>query len=200
MVLNLREEPTSTMTTGRTLLLLAAVAALAAALAQARAAPLDTETCNKLLTEHGELEQAGVEADMAKGPEWAKANLIPEKLARIRRFIEIQEQLLFRCRQKSLVILPTEVEPEDKEQDKKEGEKTATTPKTSGPADKAKAPSPAAKKPAVKPAPKQTKPAPANEKAPAKAKAAAKQPAAAKTEPQPSATPEKQAPRAKAED
>ena len=92
---------------GRILLLLAA---LAAALAQARAAPLDAESCAKLMNEHGQLEQAGVEADMAKGPEWAKANLLPEKLERIRRFIEIEEQLLFRCRQKSLVSLPPEVE------------------------------------------------------------------------------------------
>jgi hypothetical protein len=196
------------MTTGRTLLLLAV---LAVALTQARAAPLDAETCTKLLNEHEQLEQAGVEADMAKGPEWAKANLIPEKLDRIRRYIEIEGQLLFRCRQKSLVILPAEVEPEDKDQDKKEGEKSATAPKASAPADKAKAPSPAAKKtpdpakkaapqPAAKPAPKQTKQAPGDEKSPAKAKAAAKQPAGAKTEQQPAATTEKRPQKAKAED
>ena len=102
------------MTTGRILLLLAA---LAVALVQARASPLDAESCTKLLTEHGELEVAGVEADMAKGPEWAKANLGLEKLERVRRFIEVKEQLVFRCRQKSLVSLPLENE-DAKEQDK----------------------------------------------------------------------------------
>ena len=122
------------MTLGRILLLLPL---LAAALVQARAAPLDAESCAKLMNEHGQLEQAGVEADMAKGPEWGKANLLPEKLDRIRRFIEIEEQLLFRCRQKSLVSLPPEVEAapgsddkdrsKDRDQDK---DKNAAAPPT----------------------------------------------------------------------
>jgi hypothetical protein len=193
------------MTLGRILLLLAV---LAAALVQARAAPLDAESCIKLMNEHEQLEQAGVEADMAKGPEWGKANLLPEKLDRIRRFIEIEEQLLFRCRQKSLVNLPAAVEApasDGKEQDKK---KNAVAPPTT---EKSKAPPAAAKKgvqpakkaavhPAAKQPPKQPKQAPGAAKPPAKAKAAAKQPAAANTEPSPSTAAAKRAPKAKAED
>lgn len=197
------------MTLGRILLLLAL---LAAALVQARAAPLDAESCAKLMNEHGQLEQAGVEADMAKGPEWGKANLLPEKLDRIRRFIEIEEQLLFRCRQKSLVTLPPEVEAapgsDDKDKSKDQDKnKNAAAPPT---ADKTKAPPAAAKKgtgpakkaavPAAKPASKQPQQAPGATKPPAKAKAAAKQPASAKSEPPPSTAKEKRAPKAKAEE
>jgi outer membrane biosynthesis protein TonB len=102
------------------LLLLAAVLGTGAALSQARAAPLDAETCTKLMIEQGALEKAGVEQDMAKGVEWAKANLGLEKLGQVRRFIELEEQIVFRCRSKSLVTLPPdpETEPQEKDQDK----------------------------------------------------------------------------------
>jgi hypothetical protein len=83
---------------------------LVAALAQARAAPLDADTCAKLQVEQEELENAGVEKDMAKGPAWAKDNLPYDKLVRVKRFIEIEEQLLFRCRNKAIVHLPPETE------------------------------------------------------------------------------------------
>jgi hypothetical protein len=108
------------VTSSRTLLLLAALLGAGAALSQARAAPLDAETCTKLMIEQGALEKAGVEQDMAKGVEWAKANLGLEKLGQVRRFIELEEQILFRCRSKSLVTLPPdpETEPQDKDQDK----------------------------------------------------------------------------------
>jgi outer membrane biosynthesis protein TonB len=195
------------MTMGRILLL---PAVLALALAQARAAPLDADSCAKLLNEHGQLEQAGVEADMAKGPEWAKANLIPEKLERIRRFIEIEGQLLFRCRQKSLVSLPSETEPAD---DSKEQDKDKVAPRVPSDAtEKTKAPPAGAKKksttpakkaaaqPAAKPVPKQTKQPPGAAKPPAKAKAAAKQPAGANAKPAPSTATEKRPPKAKVED
>jgi len=99
------------------------LAAAVVAFAQARAAPLDADTCAKLRSEHSQLELAGVEKDLEKGPEWAKANLAADKLDRIRRFIELEEQLLFRCRDKSLVSLPAEQEQtpnaDDAEQDKK---------------------------------------------------------------------------------
>src|SRR5262245_34618188 len=86
------------------------VVALGLALAQARAAPLDADTCATLQLEQEQLENAGVEKDMAKGPAWAKDNLPYAKLAHVRRFIEIEEQLLFRCRNKAIVHLPPESE------------------------------------------------------------------------------------------
>jgi hypothetical protein len=101
------------MTSGRSFFVLAgliALAGLVAARAPARATPLDADTCAKLQGEQERLENVGVEKDMAKGPVWAKANLAPEKLDLVRRFIEIEEQLLFRCRNKALVHLAPEAE------------------------------------------------------------------------------------------
>jgi hypothetical protein len=103
------------VTSSRSLLLLAVLLAACVALTQARAAPLDSETCNKLMIEQSALENAGVEQTMAKGPEWAKANLTPEKIDQIRRFIELEELIVFRCRSRVRVTLPPD--PEDKEPD-----------------------------------------------------------------------------------
>lgn len=97
------------MNRGRLVVVLAAILATGA---YARAAPLDTETCSKLKVEQAQLENSGVGHNMAKGPEWAKANLAPDKIEQIRRLIELEEQLLFRCTGRSLVNLPPEPEPD----------------------------------------------------------------------------------------
>jgi hypothetical protein len=145
------------------LIALAALAALAA-LTQARAAPLDAETCAKLQGEQERLENAGVEKDMAKGPAWAKANLAPEKLNLVQRFIEIEEQLLFRCRNKAIVNLPPETEApatgDQAEQDKDDDDKDAATransraAKTAAPKPKVQTPKKASAAPAARPAKK----------------------------------------------
>jgi hypothetical protein len=70
-----------------------------------RAAPLDKDGCTKLKVEQSQLEQSGTRGSMGRGPEWAKANLAPEKLDQIRRLIEVDEQLLFRCQGRPLVNL-----------------------------------------------------------------------------------------------
>jgi len=86
------------------------VAAIGLLLAEAGAAPLDAESCTKLKGEQALLDQTGVRGNMAKGPQWAKANLAADKVEQIRRLIEVDEQLLFRCTGKSLVELPPELE------------------------------------------------------------------------------------------
>jgi hypothetical protein len=101
----------------RSFLLALALLASATVLTKARAAPLDADTCNKLMIEQGTLEDAGAEQNMAKGPEWAKANLAPEKIEQVRRFIELEALILFRCRSKSRVTLPPEPEIEDQDKD-----------------------------------------------------------------------------------
>src|SRR5262245_50421243 len=98
------------MISGRLPFVVAALVASLAALTQARAAPLDAETCAKLQTEHSGLENAGVEKDMEKGPDWAKANLGPENLQRVQRYIELEGLLLFRCRSRTIVHLTPERE------------------------------------------------------------------------------------------
>jgi hypothetical protein len=86
------------------------LAALMLALPGAMASPLDKEECDKLKLEQGQLEQEGVRGNMAKGPEWAKGNLKPEQLEHIRRVIELDGQLLFRCNGRPLVALPKDLE------------------------------------------------------------------------------------------
>jgi len=118
--------------------LVAVLVASVAVLTQARAAPLDAEACAKLQTEHTDLERAGVEKDMEKGPDWAKANLGLEKLQRVQRFIELEELLMFRCRSRAIVHLTPEREwstdqdnddKDDNKDDKDDDDNKAATPK-----------------------------------------------------------------------
>jgi hypothetical protein len=66
---------------------------------EALGAPLDKAVCDSLKEEHGRLIVAGAKDNMARGPEWATANLPPEKIKEIRRLIDVEEQLAFRCPQ-----------------------------------------------------------------------------------------------------
>lgn len=72
---------------------------LALAAPAAWAAPLEPEECKTLSSEYDSLVEAGAKSDMAKGVEWAKANLAPERLSRIARLITVEEKLSFRCGQ-----------------------------------------------------------------------------------------------------
>ena len=86
------------------------VIALLLQIGAAEAASLDKETCDKLKGEQSQLEGGGARGNMAKGPEWAKANLAADKLGEIKRLIEVEELLLFRCQGRPLVVLPAELE------------------------------------------------------------------------------------------
>jgi hypothetical protein len=66
---------------------------------EALGAPLDKAVCDSLKQEHGQLVVAGAKDNMARGPEWATANLAPERIKDIRRLIDVEEQLAFRCPQ-----------------------------------------------------------------------------------------------------
>ena len=162
--------------------LFAGAAVLGAADA-ARAEPLSKETCDTLKFEQETIVAAGVKDDMAKGPEWAKAHLSRDKLGQIRRWIELEEQLSFRCGlAKVRITLPPDEEATGQ-----------------GPDGQAQPAQPAAAQPAAAPAdPPAAKPKPKPKPA---AKPAAEQPAAAASPPaaaQPSAptTPKAAAPTA----
>jgi hypothetical protein len=101
------------------------VQALVACCGAAAAAPLDQEACARLKTELMQLELGGTRVSMAKGPEWAKVNLPADKLQQIKRLIEVEEQILFRCQGKPLVILPEGVDGEAAA-DRKESPAAAT--------------------------------------------------------------------------
>jgi hypothetical protein len=137
----------------------------------ARAEQLDADACAKLKTLQSDLEKDGVRSSMERGPDWAKVNLPPAKLDRIRTLIETDEQILFRCpHAKPLIELAPE-EPEAPAKPAKSAEKPSGT-------DKQGAAKPAAKK-AAKPAPKPKSAAveaPATEAAPAKRQAAKPKP------------------------
>jgi hypothetical protein len=61
------------------------------------AASLGKDECDKLQAEQTELTAAGVRAQFDRGAEWGKANLPPDQLQRVQRFIAVEEQLSFRC-------------------------------------------------------------------------------------------------------
>lgn len=63
----------------------------------AMALPMAPEACERAKTEQLSLETAGAARDMAQGPEWARSNLPVDRLQRVARWIELQEQILFRC-------------------------------------------------------------------------------------------------------
>ena len=63
----------------------------------AQALPLALEECDRAKAEQAQLEQAGVTRDMSQGAQWARANLTTDRLQRVARWIDLQEQILFRC-------------------------------------------------------------------------------------------------------
>jgi len=113
----------------------------------ARVAQLGKEDCAKFKGEQELMEKAGVRSSMAKGAQWAKANLAPDQLDQVRRLIELDEQLLFRCGGKPLVELPVEIEAdpaavaaESKDSDKEPAGATEPAPKASSAERKASGP------------------------------------------------------------
>jgi len=64
----------------------------------AAAEPLDKESCSKLQVERKQLLNADMKAALERGPDWVKNNLTEEAIGRVRHFIEVEEQIQFRCR------------------------------------------------------------------------------------------------------
>jgi hypothetical protein len=158
-------------------LALCAAAGLAV-LAEVSAAPLDADACAKLKVEREALEQAGVRGNMAKGPQWAKANLAADKLEQIQRLIDLEGQLLFRCSGQRLIELPASVEADPAAVGP--GEDAAEGKEAGEPAGKADTTPPGAKKAPVAKAAPATKAPPATAKTEEKAKPAAAKAAPAK--------------------
>lgn len=140
-------------------------ALLAAAPLAGRAEPLAKETCDLLAAEHAQLVAAGVKEWMAGGAAAARAKLSPAQLDQIRRWIDVDEQLAFRCglfRTRS--ALPRDIEDAPPEAEKK---KEPEAPKAK-PRPRPKA-QPAAADPSATPDGSEAKPKPAARKKPAKA-------------------------------
>lgn len=75
----------------------AVAAALVATATIAPAAQLDQQTCTQLKGDVAVLEGMGVRENMAKGAAWGKANLRATDLERIKKLIEMDELITFRC-------------------------------------------------------------------------------------------------------
>jgi hypothetical protein len=69
----------------------------AGTLSTAFASPLAPEVCSNLRTEIHTLEQGGLRAAIARGTETAKSTLTTEQLGLIRRILDLDAQLKFRC-------------------------------------------------------------------------------------------------------
>ncbi|MFM9846360.1 MAG: hypothetical protein ACKVP3_04280 [Hyphomicrobiaceae bacterium] len=111
---------------------------------------MSKEECDKLHAEQAELTAAGVREQFDRGAEWGKANLPPDKLAFVQRFIGIEEQLSFRCGLAKLrVILPVAEEGGEQELDEK-GNPIPPKAQAGDPANKAAAKAVPKAKPPVK--------------------------------------------------
>ena len=82
---------------GPTIRSVVAAAVWVAGPAAALAAKLDKSACAILASELSSVLATGVKAEMERGPEWAKANMSPERLQSALRLLEIEDQLEFRC-------------------------------------------------------------------------------------------------------
>jgi len=134
-------------------LVLGAQVLLLAWVSVAIAATLDQEACVRLKTELLQLELAGTRTSMAKGPDWAKANLGADKLQQIKRLLEVEEQILFRCQGKPLVVLPEGVDAEAAPAPAERGKDGAAAKPATESKGQSKDPQPAAKAPAKAAAP-----------------------------------------------
>ncbi|MEQ8825784.1 MAG: hypothetical protein RIC14_15570 [Filomicrobium sp.] len=63
----------------------------------AAAERISVDDCKQYATEREKLSKSDLPKDMEKGPQWAKANLSPDRIRLIGRYIYLEEQLEFRC-------------------------------------------------------------------------------------------------------
>ncbi len=88
----------------RTAALVLATDLLAPVAALATAPKFDAQTCTELRLEHLKSVELGLYKDIQRGPEWAKANLSPERLRDLQLFIQLDEQVKFGCRDVKLTL------------------------------------------------------------------------------------------------
>ena len=69
----------------------------ASAALRVAAEPLAKDACEVLVGEQQALIAAGAKDDFGKGAEWGKANLPGDRLKQVGRYIDVEEQLSFRC-------------------------------------------------------------------------------------------------------
>lgn len=78
--------------------LLTICVAISSGLQRASAAPLDEESCQRLRTEKEALSVLGIDKYFEHGAEWVKTNLTAADYNLVKRYVNVFEQLKFRCR------------------------------------------------------------------------------------------------------
>lgn len=99
----------------RGLALGAAICTLVALLAPAASAPLDKDACAKLALDMQNMKMLEVDKLMENGPAWAASHLSSDDLNLVRLYIELDEQLKFRCSAPSSLVHLKHLDDEDEE-------------------------------------------------------------------------------------
>ena len=130
----------------------------------ALAAPLDKAACAKLTLDMQNMKMLEVDKLMEKGPAWAASNLSDADLSLVRQYIDLDEQLKFRCSAPGSLVHLKHL---DDEEDESGGAKQAAS--ADGEAKKSRAgdsqeeaPAPPAKQKAAKVPAKKSAPQPQN--------------------------------------
>jgi hypothetical protein len=116
---------------------------------------MDKAGCAKLAQDMQNMKALDVDKLMENGPNWAVAHLSPADLSLIRQYIDLDEQMKFRCSAPGSLVHLKHLEDEDEDGSKPPAEASAddgTKKPQSG--DDAAEPAPALKKKAPKPAAK----------------------------------------------
>jgi hypothetical protein len=96
--------------------LLSVAGPFAGTIAVAIAEPLDKESCANLQVERKKLLTREMQAALEHGPDWVKDHLDDESIGKVRRFLSVEEQIVFRCRGGGVAKVPakaTETPPEN---------------------------------------------------------------------------------------
>lgn len=81
----------------------------------ALAAPLDKNACAKLAQDLQNLKALDVDKLMERGPAWAAGHLSPGDLALVRQYIDLDEQMKFRCDAPGSLVHLKHLEDEDED-------------------------------------------------------------------------------------
>ena len=92
----------------------------------AGASPLDKSTCAKLALEIQNLKALDVDKLMENGPAWAAGHLSPGDLGLVRQYIDLDEQMRFRCSAPGSLVHLKHLEDEDEENGGKSADDAAS--------------------------------------------------------------------------
>ena len=99
--------------TGSAFPLIPVLAVLLIGPSAASADPLDDAACQRLRSERQALTVLGIDKQVEKGADWAKARLTVADLHLVKRYLDVSEQLKFRCDKIVAVAEPEEKDDDD---------------------------------------------------------------------------------------